>query len=85
MPKLKMLREIESLMDSILSHRSSDSRLQSRCALWHANLSQTLQHLEFERKGIQLYDRLIEFAEKEQEDQLKLILKGMFAPKILKA
>ena len=34
-------------------------------------------HLEFERKGIQFYNNLIEFAEKEEQDQLKLILKGI--------
>lgn len=36
-----------------------------------------LDHLEREGKAIKLYQALIEFAEKEEEDELKLILKGI--------
>ncbi len=36
-----------------------------------------LGHLEREKSGIEAYENLIELAEKEGEDQLKLILKGI--------
>jgi len=36
-----------------------------------------LDHLKLERKAIQPYQTLIEFAERQEEDQLKLILRGI--------